>query len=182
MSDTRIGDWLQTWRGVQFYPLDPRPEDILIEDIAHALARQCRFSGHTRVTYSVAEHSVRVSQIVPAEDALWGLLHDASEAYLVDLPRPLKRLPEFARYRLAEADLMVVICDRFGLRHIEPESVREADAVLLATEARDLMGPRPAPWSAMPEPLPEVIHPWAAELAESVFLDHFKRLTGGRNA
>ena len=74
----------------------PNPDDIRIEDIAHALSNQCRFAGHAREFYSVAEHSVHVSQLCLPEHALWGLLHDASEAYLVDLPRPLKLLPEFA--------------------------------------------------------------------------------------
>ena len=83
----RKGDWMQTHSGIQFWPLDPRPEDILIEDIAHALSNQCRFAGHCCFHYSVAQHSVLVSENVPAQDAMWGLLHDAGEAYLVDLPR-----------------------------------------------------------------------------------------------
>lgn len=173
----RYGDWLQTYSGVQFWPLDPRPEEIRIEDIAHALSNQCRFSGHVSAHYSVAEHCVRVSRIVPALDALWGLLHDAAEAYLVDLPRPLKRLPGFAAYRDAESEIMVAVCSKFGLP-MEPASVRLADAVLLATEARDLMGPRPAPWMAMPEPLVERIEPWGAAFAEAAFLARFIELRG----
>src|ERR1039457_118422 len=86
--------FIGTFSGLRFWPLDPNPEKILIDDIAHALAHQCRFGGHASRFYSVAEHSVHVSRLCPPEDALWGLLHDASEAYLVDLPRPLKQLPE----------------------------------------------------------------------------------------
>ena len=93
----RVGDWIQTMSGVIFYPLDPRPEEIRIEDIAHALSHQCRFAGHCREFYSVAEHSVRVSRELPQEFMLWGLLHDASEAYLVDLPRPIKRWSAMGR-------------------------------------------------------------------------------------
>jgi uncharacterized protein len=91
---TRTGDWIQTYTGKQFWPLSPLPEDIVIEDIAHALSMQCRFGGHVRTFYSVAQHSVHVSLLVEPQYALWGLLHDAAEAYLVDLPRPIKKFSE----------------------------------------------------------------------------------------
>src|SRR4051812_6540197 len=87
------GDWMQTISGKAFFPLDPRPADVDIQDIAHALAFQCRFGGHVKEFYSVAEHSVRVSLICAHEDAKWGLLHDATEAYLSDIVRPVKRDP-----------------------------------------------------------------------------------------
>src|SRR5271165_7548492 len=90
-ADNRKGDWIQTYTGRVMYPLDPRPEEINIIDIAHALSNLCRFTGHVRTFYSVAEHSVRVSQHCDPKDALWGLLHDASEAYLADMSRPMKR-------------------------------------------------------------------------------------------
>lgn len=166
------GDWIETYTGVQFWPLDPRPDDIRIADIAHALANQCRFTGHCAQFYSVAEHCVRVSNAVPRQHALWGLLHDAAETYLVDLARPLKRLPEFAVYREIEARIMHAVCTRFGLPAEEPAEVRHFDAVLLATEARDLM-PRRHPWEALPEPLPEPICPWTAETAEARFREQF---------
>src|SRR3990167_1330499 len=138
MTNDRRGEWTQTFSGVQFWPLDPRPEEIRIEDIAHSLARQCRFAGHVKVDhYSVADHSVRVSYACDPADALWGCAHDFSEAYLVDVPRPLKRCPEFAFYREAERRMMLAICERFDLSPEEPESVRRADAVLLMTEKRD---------------------------------------------
>ena len=81
----RIGDWMQTYTGERFWPLDPRIEDIHIRDISMALGKLCRYGGHTIFFYSVAEHSVLVSEYVPEEYALWGLLHDASEAYLSDI-------------------------------------------------------------------------------------------------
>lgn len=71
-ADDRRGDWIQTFTGRRFWPLDPRPEDVCIEDIAHALSLKCRFGGHCTRFYSVAEHSVHVSNYVPAEFALWG--------------------------------------------------------------------------------------------------------------
>jgi hypothetical protein len=118
---------ITTLSGIRFWPLLPNPGDILVEDIAHALAHQCRFGGHASKFYSVAEHSVHVSELCPVQDALWGLLHDASEAYLIDLPRPLKLLPEFAPYREAERQLQRAVAARFGLPEDQPASVTEAD-------------------------------------------------------
>src|ERR1035441_1601867 len=96
---------ITTFSGVRFWPLIPNPADIRIEDIAHALSNQCRFGGHTREFYSVAEHSVRVSQLCTPENALWGLLHDASEAYLSDVTAPITELPQLEAYRAAERSL-----------------------------------------------------------------------------
>lgn len=181
MTTDRIGDWCETASGIQFWPLDPRPEDVDLGDIAHALARQCRFSGHCRVFYSVAEHSVRVARCVEAqpgstpEHVTWGLLHDAAEAYVVDLPRPIKHLPELAHYRLAEAHVMRCICAHFGMSTQEPLRIRLADDTLLATEALDLM-PQRHPWEALPPPLPDLIEPWDCNRAEAEFLDLACRL------
>jgi 5'-deoxynucleotidase YfbR-like HD superfamily hydrolase len=105
-------NWIQTFTGRQFWPLDPRPEDIELLDIAHALANKCRYTGHTRSFYSVAQHSVLVSEIVPAADAHWGLLHDASEAYLPDVARPVKR--ELAGFQEIENRLMGCVAERDG--------------------------------------------------------------------
>ncbi|MFG0247924.1 MAG: phosphohydrolase, partial [Phycisphaeraceae bacterium JB051] len=78
--------WIQTYTGKAFYPLREDPGIIDIRDIAHALSLQCRFNGHCSDFYSVAQHSVHVSEVVPQAFALWGLLHDAAEAYMSDLP------------------------------------------------------------------------------------------------
>lgn len=172
----RVGDWIQTRSGRRFWPVDPRADEIEIEDVAHALARQCRFSGHCEPFYSVAEHSVRVSRVVPEEYALWGLLHDASEAYLVDLPRPLKLLPEFAPYRAIEQRLMLAVCEKFGLPAIEPACVKVADNTLLATEARDLMVEPPVSWPRLSEPLTERIVPWSVGDAQNAFMLRFEEL------
>jgi 5'-deoxynucleotidase YfbR-like HD superfamily hydrolase len=123
MSDrsARVGNWSQTFTGLQFWPCDPRREDVRVEDIAHALALQCRFAGHCRVPYSVAEHSVRVAEWVWDETSgdrrasLAALLHDASEAYCVDVPRPLK--PYLTGYREIEHGVMHVI-EALSLIHI----------------------------------------------------------------
>ncbi|MDO4254358.1 MAG: hypothetical protein Q4C81_04310 [Kocuria sp.] len=90
------GNWMQTYTGRRFYPLDSRPEDVDVVDVAHALSMQCRYNGHVRLFMSVAEHCVLVSRLVPSEHALWGLLHDATEAYVGDMVRPLKlHMPEY---------------------------------------------------------------------------------------
>ena len=188
----RIGDWEQTYTGRKWFPLDPRPEDVFLIDIAHPLSQQCRFGGHCSGFYSVAEHSVRVSYLVEqlhAEAvpegtqtrrmlALWGLLHDAAEAYLLDFVRPMKRQSDLgAIYRKVEAQNMAAICLHFGLPLKEPDTVNYADNVLLATEKRDLMAPEPEPWAPLPEPLPQVIVPWMPERAEQAFLARFTELT-----
>jgi len=187
------GTWIQTRSGKRFYPLDPKPEHVDLRDIAHALARQCRFSGHTSRFYSVAEHSVRVAMRVFEESddpvlALLGLLHDASEAYLVDLPRPLKRDPAFAPYLAAERACMDAILRHVGFTSTElPEIVKRADAALLADEAQEFMRPVSPEWLAeMPPPKPMKDEPgWSPKRAETAFTRAFvvfARLTVARRA
>jgi len=135
----RKGDWIQTYTGGKFYPLDPRPEEIYIEDIAHSLARTCRFNGHGQAFYSVAQHSCIVSSQVPAPDKLWGLLHDSAEAYIGDMVSPLKNLPEFTFYREIEKNILFAVADKFCLHSRDiPIDVACADIITLRTEARDL--------------------------------------------
>lgn len=116
----------------------------------------------------------------PEPVQLWGLLHDASEAYLVDLPTPLKLTPSVGRpYRIAERRLMRAVCRRFGLPIEEPEAVGLADKTLLATEVRDLMHGRRHYWKKInAAPLPERIRPWGPDVAESEFLRRFEMLGG----
>jgi uncharacterized protein len=116
------GPYLQTVSGRWVNPFDPDPDQLDAGDIARALANQCRFGGHSRVFYSVAQHSVIVSEQVEqrggdAEDAFAALMHDATEAYLGDMPHPLKhRSPLGAAFKVAEDRLEVAIRDRFGMR------------------------------------------------------------------
>lgn len=105
----RSGDWIQTATGGQFWPMDPQPDEIDINDIAHALAMLCRFGGHCLRFYSVAEHSVLLSHAVPPEHALWALLHDATEGYLVDMPRPIKAF--LPGYKEAEAGIVRAVIE-----------------------------------------------------------------------
>lgn len=105
--------WIQTFTGKKFYPLAPRPEDICIEDIAHALALKCRYSGHCLTHYSVAEHSVLVSRNVPPEYRLSALLHDSAEYVLPDIPSPIK--PEITGFAAIEERLGRVIAQHFDV-------------------------------------------------------------------
>ena len=179
----RKGGWIQTYTGVTFYPLDPRPDEVRIEDIAHSLSNQCRFAGHCRQFYSVAEHSVRVSLALAQRLALWGLMHDAAEAYLVDLPRPIKRYAEFGPlYQSIESNLMLTVCERFGLHPNMPISVKRMDTRLLVTEKRDLMNACPKPWEDTEEPLPDPIFPMPPRVAEILFLQQFEFLTREKRA
>jgi hypothetical protein len=177
----RIGDWIQTFTGVEFYPCDPCPNEICIEDIAHALSMQCRFTGHCRKFYSVAEHSVHVSYLCHPSDALWGLLHDASEAYLCDLARPVKKHSELGRiYEGLEAQLMLNVCAKFNLPLIQPESVESADKRMLYVEAKELLGPLGPAWDKWKERLQgneRYVQCWGPPTAEKRFLDRYRELT-----
>jgi len=133
------GDYIQTFTGRKVYPFDPNPADLCIEDIAHALALQCRFTGHVREPYSVAQHSIHVASMSDRPDMLWGLLHDASEAYLTDVASPVKQHEAFLAYRDAEAKIMHAVCDRFDLPYNMPLSVHIADRVALESEAASLL-------------------------------------------
>lgn len=174
----RNGDWIQTFTGRAFYPLDPRPEEICFADISHALSHLCRYGGHSRHFYSVAEHSSNLCEYFLSrrerELARWALLHDASEAYLVDVPRPLK--PSLPAYRVHEARLMSAICARFGLPDEEPEAVREADRRILTDEARALMAPPPMPWATEAEPLGVSIIGVRPDVARTTFSRHAREL------
>jgi hypothetical protein len=137
---------------------------------------QCRFSGHVKKFYSVAQHSVLVSYICNQEDALWGLMHDASEAYLVDVPSPLKRDPTFKAYLQIEKNMQAAICKRFNLSEQEPASVKVADKILLSTEARDLMSPLHKDWVQPTTPLPFKIDPLGPQDAKNLFMQRFFEL------
>lgn len=176
MSD----DYIMTFTGKRMRPLQPDPDDIDIEDIAHALSNLCRFSGHVRRFYSVAQHSVLVSHFCNPADALWGLLHDAPEAYLLDLPRPVKKGLRFhgnAVYDVAEDALMDCVCRKFGLDPEMPVSVRKADDVMLATEAHQLM-PLDEAFLRLPQsPLRGSLHCLQPDAAKQLFLTRFSLLT-----
>jgi hypothetical protein len=162
------------------WPLDPRADEIHLVDIVQALSNTCRFGGHCEF-YSVAQHSVLVSERCDARDALWGLLHDASEAYLGDIPGPIKRSSIFDRYRQIEASLQRVIVGKFGLDEVEPASVRVADKRMLATEMRDLIvgGVGHVDWLRQYTPYSERVVPWSPSEARQRFLARYEQLSSG---
>jgi hypothetical protein len=176
------GPWIQTFTGRRFHYADMQPSDVHILDIAHALSMLCRYGGHSRMFYSVAEHSVLLCDALRAagEDVhvqLAGLMHDSTEAYCVDIPRPLKRM--LSDYKAFENRAWDVIASRFGLMPELPAIVHEYDTRMLITE-RPVLFESPIPWPRYEEvkPLPGVLlhcaEPWKAKLA---FLKRFHFLT-----
>src|SRR5882724_10226297 len=124
--------WIITFTGLKFYHLNPQPEMVTIEDIAHALSNIGRWTGHTRYFYSVAQHSVYASLICPPEFAFDTLMHDSSEAYLGDMNRPLKHFTAAGpAYREIEEKVEQVIFKKFGVRFPLSEEVKVVDTQML---------------------------------------------------
>ncbi|XUX01199.1 MAG: phosphohydrolase [Dehalogenimonas sp.] len=152
--------WIETYSGRRVYPLDMTPEDITAADIAHALAMKCRYGGHSKYFYSVAEHSVRVSHLVPSRLELPALLHDAAEAYLPDIVRPIKQhLPLLVE---AEKRIMDCVARKFypDLKLTEEDHalIKRADNIMLLTEGSQLMPKGIEGWETYGvEPLDEEI-------------------------
>lgn len=180
----RQGDWMFTYSGMKFWPLDPRPEEIRLADVSHALSQVCRFGGQTRVFYSVGEHCVRTAHLLmkrhgSKELALWGLVHDAAEAYLGDVIRPLKTF--FPAYKVVEEKVLRAVTKKLSLPWPEPREVKAVDEILLACEARDLMPPgllehaKNIPGKAEPE---IAIHPVGCKGAKFMWEKEFKRFFG----
>lgn len=165
--------WILTHSGRQFDLVNPTAAMISPLDIAQALSNLCRFNGHTRTHYSVAQHSMLVSSLVPDQYKLVALLHDATEAYIGDMTRPLKAI--MPSFRIAEEIIWHAICDRFNLDPVLPECVVRADLIALATERRDLMPKHPAEWECLRgvPPMPETLIPQSAPEA---YMQYFSRL------
>lgn len=171
-----------TYSGVAFDPVAPDPALIDIGDVAHALSNVCRYTGHVRTFYSVAQHSVLVARDLERRDlghwALWGLLHDASEAYIADLAAPIKEYSGLGdEYRKLEAVVMAAVAQRFDLPAEMPDEVKDSDIIVAMAEVRDLMPASPL-WEewytegAYPYP----IDPWRPATAKRHFLYDYERL------
>jgi hypothetical protein len=176
-----MNDWIQTYTGKQFHFLDPRPDEICIEDIAHALANTCRYGGHTARFYSVAEHSVYVSCYALPDHALYALLHDAAEAYLGDTPSPLK----YYANQLAHLERKIAAVIYRALNVPTPpeavSAVHILDQRIVGNERAALMAPPPAAWHPTGEPLDRLrIEGLPPIIAQQYFLAAFHALTHDR--
>ena len=173
------GPYLQTVSGRRVNPFDPDPGQLDPDDIARALANVCRFGGHARAFYSVAQHSVIVSELVEqrggdTEDAFAALMHDATEAYLGDMPHPIKhRSPLGAAFKAAEEHLERAINERFRIKPL--------DRALLATERR-IFSTISWEWPELDgvAPLDLEIDPWLPDRAREEFTRRYERLAAQR--
>lgn len=162
-------NWILTASGKRFDLFEPDADMIDPRDISHSLAHLCRFNGHTREFYSVAQHSCIVAELVPEEHKLAALLHDAPEAYLGDMTRPLKQW--ISTFQHFEDCVWWRVCEHFGIAPELPTCIYKADLIALATERRDLMPTDPAIWDCLVgiEPMVEIIRPWPAAEARLTY-------------
>lgn len=202
---TRERGWMQTVTGRRFYPLAPRAEDVDIYDIAHGLAMCCRYAGHTRRFYSVAEHCVhvsreveraltersihrpRVANLTVLRWSLLGLLHDSSEAYIGDMIRPLKHQPEMAEFRRAEAAIEVAVLRAFVTWFEPPGSdawrlIKEIDDRIIVDEVNALKVDPSMYEDITGGALGVRLECWAPEHARARFLHRYEGLTAAIRA
>lgn len=171
---SRIGDWIQTYSGHRYYAHDPRAEDVSLEDIAHHLSLECRYTGACRWHYSVAQHSCYVHDILPPAHQLTGLLHDSTEAYTKDMAKPTKRgLADFQR--MEEANWFVISA-AFGLPVRLPQIVHDADWAVLLAEYKVLMQHPELPDFDYTLAADIEIKRWSPEQAEREFLQRYASL------
>lgn len=164
--------WISTYSGIRFNVIEPVVDDISIFDIAHALAHQCRYGGHCKRFYSVAEHCIHVAKFAPENLKLEALLHDGSEAYLLDIPRPIKKaMPE---YRVIEDRLMTAISSRFaGINWPVAPEVTELDNRILIDEVSQNMTPPAVEWGIPGKALGVDLKYWTPDEAARRFINAF---------
>lgn len=166
--DHHNNDWMQTYTGRAFSFSAPSPRDVDVRDIAHSLGMQCRYNGHTQKFYSVAEHCVVMATMVPVELIIHALLHDAAEAYVSDVVRPLKvLLPQF---RDIERTIEWVIYEHFCVSlpgATERAAIERADLRMLRTERDQLLDEPPQPWAMVEDvsPFPLALQCWPPDVA-----------------
>lgn len=165
--------YIQTYTGKTFHFLDPQEDEIDIIDIAHALSNSCRFTGHVKFFYSVAEHSYLVSMNCSKKNALYGLLHDASEAYITDISSPVKAF--LSNYKEMEAVIMKAICKKFGLPEEMPEEVKSVDGRILFNEKDVLLKPHDWGWDMQRLTATPIVG-YTPEQAKDLFLKKFYKL------
>lgn len=179
---------ISTFTGREFFPLDPRAEDVDPVDVAHALALKCRYTGHCMIFYSVAEHCVLMSDYLLSQGlgpraALYGLVHDAGEAYLPDVASPIKAL--IPGFKDSETRVLMAICERFALEFPFPDEVealvKALDVEMYLLERETIM--RRSHWWSGRGPNRGVaeavrVEGWSPERAELEWMRRFVTLTG----
>lgn len=187
--------WILTFTGAKVYPMKLTADQIEIRDIAHSLAMQCRYNGHVRRFFSVAEHCVLMARWAYREGSFFGipantmakiaLMHDSAETYITDIPRPVKYQlhwkrddGSYAHIKEAERYIDGVVSQKFGLPHPWPTLIDEWDAKMLTTERDNLLTFHPD-WECPPIGLPVEIECWSPDEAEHQFLLCYNKLWGG---
>lgn len=177
-TEKRIGNWIGTWTGKKFWPLDPRPEEVFIEDIAKSLSNTCRYNGHCDF-YSVAEHSVHISNHCHNSFALYGLLHDASEAYTGDIISPIKS--DLVGFKEIEFKISQVIYERFGVLNdyfVCKNILNQIDKSIRVNEKLSILKHNIEEWrDSYPGISNLKIKKWPPKIAELEFLKRFYELT-----
>jgi len=174
-----IEPYIETVSGKKFFFLDPKEEDFDIEDIAHALSLNCRYTGHCDRFYSVAEHCWHMSRMAPDNLAFASLLHDGSEAYITDIASPIKQyLPE---YNKLEDLILSRLFKKYGLEYPMSPGVKHLDMVMLSTEAYYLLKSKGSTWSLWGNKRPPVQHDFRPigfdpKTAKELFLHRFYEL------
>jgi 5'-deoxynucleotidase YfbR-like HD superfamily hydrolase len=188
MQKAKIGDqWISLLSGGRFNYNKPEDSDVTIDDIASALSNVCRYSGHLPRFYSVAQHLVNTSYIVPPEHAFTALMHDTAEAFTNDLPTPLKwALPIFKEL---EVKIEGAMSKKFGFEYPYPPSVKEADTVMLILE-KLYVKEDTSVWPLYEKWTPEAVEiyrplvdldSWQPRRAKREFMERFEELTGKEN-
>jgi len=165
--------WIRTHSGKRFHILRPHVDEIDIVDIAHGLSLLCRFTGQTKAFLSLAQHCCTVSDLLPVDLQLVGLLHDSSECWISDLNAPTKSI--LPQYKEIEYNIERVVSRKYGLQFPFPSQVKHCDMVALVSEFRWFMK-RNQDWKSFPfKPLPKY-EAWDSRRAEREFLKRFRRL------
>ena len=193
-SELEIGvNMIETYTGRFVDPFDLRPEDVDIRDIAYVLSGEWRFGGHCHPRYSDAQHCLNVAELLdlwymPKDIRLQGLLHDASEAYLRDIPSPVKQGEQLSGYRELEKKILGIIANAFGVFFPFNRDVKQADGILAWVEGSMLMHSNCTTWIAYKEKGEGIIdryghlfrdllrYPMGPNMVERAFLDKFEEL------
>lgn len=182
----RKGGSILTISGNLFWPLDARASEVRIEDAAHALSMMCRFAGHLNQFYSVAQHSVLVSELIEPQTPyaqLVGLTHDVSEAYLVDIPRPIKKF--LPAYKRIESKLQLVVAEAFNINRTKSKTdydsqwLKDADNKALAIEAHNFVNDPRKLWSIEAQfgyKITTKIDAWTPDEARKQFMKRYKTI------